>query len=57
MDTFGSIKIKLQESGKIIADMDLIIASTALNWNYTLVTNNTKHFINIKGLLLENWNR
>jgi tRNA(fMet)-specific endonuclease VapC len=56
MESFGTIKAKLQTSGRTIADMDLIIASTVINWNYRLVTNNMKHFQNIAGLLLENWN-
>ena len=36
-------------------DMDLIIGCTALTHNYTLVTNNTKHFIKIPGIKIENW--
>ncbi len=40
METFGDIKADLQKQGKIIDDMDLIIAATAITMNYTLVTNN-----------------
>jgi tRNA(fMet)-specific endonuclease VapC len=43
-----------QEEGKTIDAMDLIIAATAINWNYTLVTNNENHFRRIPGLKVEN---
>jgi len=39
-------------AGKTIEAEDLLIAATALAGNYTLVTNNTKHFQNIPGLNL-----
>lgn len=56
MNTFGELKATLQQRGNIISDMDLIIASTAINWNYILVTNNVEHFKRIRGLQIENWN-
>lgn len=55
METFGDIKAKLEKSGKIIADMDLLIGSTALTHNLILVTNNISHFERIEGLEIENW--
>lgn len=55
METFADIKVALNKSGKIIDDMDLIIAATAITMNYTLVTNNEKHFSIIPGLTIENW--
>jgi tRNA(fMet)-specific endonuclease VapC len=55
MATFGDIKAELQKKEQIIDDMDLIIAATAITMNYTLVTNNEKHFSRIPGLELENW--
>lgn len=57
METFSALKAALQAAGIIIADMDLLIASTALTMNYTLITNNDKHFGRINGLNIENWNR
>ncbi|MBF0328896.1 MAG: type II toxin-antitoxin system VapC family toxin [Nitrospirae bacterium] len=57
METFSDLKARIQKSGSIIDDMDLLIASTALTMNYTLVTNNEKHFNKIKGLKIENWNK
>ena len=55
MDCFGEVKANLQRAGTPVEDMDLIIACTALTMNYTLVTNNTKHFQKIPGLKLVNW--
>ena len=56
IETFSGIKASMQKTGSLVDDMDLLIASTALTMNYTLVTNNEKHF-KIKGLKIENWNR
>lgn len=55
METFGEIKSKLIKLGTIIADMDLLIASTAITHNLILVTNNEKHFKRIEELEIENW--
>ena len=40
--------------GKKIKTPDAIIAATALAYNYTIITNNEKDFVNIKGLKLLN---
>jgi len=52
---FGNIKADLKQKGQIILDADLMIASIAIAYNLTLVTNNTKHFERIPKLRLENW--
>jgi tRNA(fMet)-specific endonuclease VapC len=49
------LKAALDRKGERIEDFDLLIAATALNLNYVLVTNNTKHYKRIEGLQLENW--
>jgi predicted nucleic acid-binding protein len=54
-DEFGSLKAEMDRHGKKVDDFDLVIASTAILLNYTLVTNNTRHFRHIPGLNLENW--
>ena len=56
-ETFSAVKVTIQKIGSPIDDMDLLIASTAMTLNYTLVTNNEKHFSKIKGLKIENWSR
>ncbi len=55
IETFSDLKTKSQKTGNIIDDFDLLIASTALTMNLTLVTNNEKHFKKINGLRIENW--
>ncbi|MHC4873585.1 MAG: PIN domain-containing protein [Planctomycetota bacterium] len=55
MDTFGNLKALLVKEGSVISDMDLLIASTAITHNLTLVTNNSKHFSRIANLDIENW--
>lgn len=52
---FGEVKATLRVQGQLIEDADLFIATTALTYQLTLVTNNTQHFARITGLQLENW--
>ena len=49
-ETFARIRKRLREKGSLIDNMDLLIASTCLANDLTLVTNNKKHFSRIKGL-------
>jgi tRNA(fMet)-specific endonuclease VapC len=57
IETFSTLKAKQQKLGTIVDDMDLLIASTALTLNLTLVSNNERHFALIEGLRLENWSK
>ena len=52
---YGTIRATLERLGKIIGAMDLLIAAHALSLSLTLVTNNTKEFNRVQGLVLENW--
>jgi len=54
-ENFGMLKASLEKSGTRLDDFDLIIASSALAHNLTLVTNNSKHFSRIEGLKITNW--
>jgi len=38
-----------------VGELDILIASFCLANDYTLVTNNTKHFSNISNLKIEDW--
>lgn len=38
-----------------VGEFDILIATICLENNYTLVTDNVKHFMNIDGLFYENW--
>jgi predicted nucleic acid-binding protein len=52
----GEIKARLKNSGVSYGDdSDLMIAATAIECGFTLITNNTKHFQNIPGLEYEDW--
>ncbi len=47
---FARERARLRKQGQLIDNFDLLIASTALYRNLTLLTNNQKHFKEIKGL-------
>ena len=51
--TFGQYRSQLRSVGMMIGDMDLLIASTALQNNLVLLTNNRRHFERIKNLRIE----
>lgn len=53
--TYGQLRADLKKRGRPIGPNDLIIASLALAHSFTLVTNNTKEFSMVRGLLLEDW--
>jgi tRNA(fMet)-specific endonuclease VapC len=49
------IYASLKKSGKLIDDIDILIAGIALSNNLVMITDNTEHFDRIGGLKLENW--
>jgi tRNA(fMet)-specific endonuclease VapC len=55
LDIASTVKLKMQQQGKGISDDDLFIAAYCLKHNLPLVTNNTRHFINVEGLEILNW--
>jgi len=55
MNIASDIYAKCKESGRPIDDGDLLIAAQCINNSYVLVTNNTKHFRDIKGLDIIDW--
>jgi len=44
-----------RKNGQMIEDADIFIAAFCIANGYTLVTHNTKHFVNVKGLFLTDW--
>jgi tRNA(fMet)-specific endonuclease VapC len=52
---FGRIAASLESKGSPIGAFDTLIAAHALSLELTLVTNNTKHFVRVRGLKTENW--
>jgi tRNA(fMet)-specific endonuclease VapC len=56
-DVHGRLRAALRQSGTPIGDFDEMIAAHALALDAILVTDNTRHFERIPGLIFENWQR
>lgn len=52
---FGAIKAELEAKGETLDNLDLQIASIALENDLQLLTNNTGHFKRVHELQLANW--
>jgi tRNA(fMet)-specific endonuclease VapC len=52
MKRFGQIRGHLRQTGQLISDFDILIAATALHYDLTLLTHNTRHFNRIPTLKL-----
>jgi len=54
-DAYAKIRAYLEKKGRVIGAMDMQIAGHALANDMIVVTNNTKEFERVDGLVLENW--
>jgi tRNA(fMet)-specific endonuclease VapC len=54
-EVYGLIRSQLENSGTPIGPNDMLIASIALAFDQTLITNNTREFSRIKDLRIEDW--
>ncbi len=52
---YGKLRAKLEQKGKLIGAMDMLIAAQALSRDLILVTNNEREFKKFEGLSVENW--
>ena len=52
---FGILKAELEAKGEPLDNLDLQIASIAIENDMPLLTNNTSHFKRVSGLRLINW--
>ena len=52
---FGGLKTDLERAGTLIGDLDLQIASIALENGAPLVTHNRQHFERVAALVIEDW--
>jgi tRNA(fMet)-specific endonuclease VapC len=52
MEVFGRLRADLRRQGKLIPDLDLLIAATTLVHGLTLLTRNVRHFARIPDLQL-----
>ena len=54
-DISARLYAKLKNKGTIVDDIDLLIAGIAIDNDFDIVTNNTKHFNRISDLKIQNW--
>ncbi len=54
---YGSIRARLEQTGRPIGGNDLLIAAQAVALGHTVVTDNEREFARIDGLPCENWLR
>ena len=54
-EIYGKLRLKLENSGRPLGDMDILIASAALSIGAILVSHNVKHFSKIPGIKIEDW--
>lgn len=52
---YAKLRANLEQQGQPIGALDTMIAAHALAANVTLVTNNTREFVRIPDLHIENW--
>lgn len=55
IDKYAQTRALLESQGLKLDTIDLLIGSTALIHDITIVTHNTKHFARIPGLRIEDW--
>ena len=53
--TYGKIRALLENRGRVIGTLDMLIAAHALSLNLPLATNNVKEFSRVPGLKVINW--
>ncbi len=51
----AQIKYQLLQAGTPISIEDLMIGASAMHYDFTVVTSNTKHFEKIAGLKIADW--
>ena len=52
---YGAVRAGLEKAGTPIGALDTLIASHAKSLDCTLVTNNSREFVRVNGLKVENW--
>jgi tRNA(fMet)-specific endonuclease VapC len=54
-ESYSHIRVALRQMGRPTGEVDALIASVAITYDATLVTNNTRHFQHIPNLKLTDW--
>jgi tRNA(fMet)-specific endonuclease VapC len=57
LDIYASEKARLRKLGTPISDFDLLIGTTAIANDMTMITNNTREFSRIQNIRLEDWTK
>ncbi|MGY6563020.1 MAG: PIN domain-containing protein [Luteibaculaceae bacterium] len=57
LDVYAEEKSRLKSTGKSLDDFDLLIGSTAIYYDLTLLTRNTNDFDRMKGIRIEGWTK
>jgi tRNA(fMet)-specific endonuclease VapC len=52
---YGELRARLEAKGRLIGNMDMLIAAHALYRHATLVTRNRSEFARVEGLKIETW--
>lgn len=56
-EEYGKVRAELESKGMPIGPMDLLIAGHARSEGLILVTNNTREFCRVEGLVVEDWTK
>jgi len=54
-EIYGRVRTALEMRGTPIGALDTLIGAHALSLGVTLITDNTREFLRIPGLVIENW--
>jgi tRNA(fMet)-specific endonuclease VapC len=55
--TYGTIRAFLEAQGTPIGALNMLLAAQATAYNLILVTNNTREFMRVPNLVLEDWTK
>jgi len=55
LETFAEVKTHLRRLGRVVDSFDLLIGSTAVFHDLTLVTHNTRHFVDMPNINVQDW--
>jgi tRNA(fMet)-specific endonuclease VapC len=56
-EEYGKVRADLERKGTPIGPMDMLIAGHARSEGFILVTNNTREFLRIENLVVEDWTK
>lgn len=56
-EEYGKVRAELESKGMPIGPMDLLIAGHARSEGLILVTNNTREFCRVEGIVVEDWTK